>query len=199
VVLHSLQSTYTSIFVAVHAKGFILETTETATRIRHLLKRRSGIWLGKIESGEMSERKQRSKSGFRWQKILDENEVGNRIKIAVLKAKGKNQTEIAAECDISKQRVNQLLQDIFKFSGEPAHNKVDTLGDRLRWLRTAAGLTLYQVEEATGCHYISVLRWEQNKIIPTLDSFTTLITLYGADAHWVIFGQKYCLLPEYKR
>lgn len=53
------------------------------------------------------------------------------------------------------------------------------LGDNLRKARAARGLTLVQVEKATGIKQPQLSRYETGKTVPPLPALVTLAKFYG--------------------
>lgn len=128
-------------------------------------------------------------------RVLTAEQIENRSRIALLRAEGHTIKEIADKVGVSCQRVQQLLQDILECTGEPVHTAVETMGDRLKYARTAAGLTAHEVQNRTGVHHVSIYRAEGGTITMQLENLLKLVELYGVDAHWLLFGRRYVPSP----
>ena len=60
------------------------------------------------------------------------------------------------------------------------------LGDRLRWLRTRAGLSQADVAEQVGMSESQVLRWENDKAEPDSKSLRKLARMFGVTADYLL-------------
>ena len=105
---------------------------------------------------------------------------------------GVSHTFLARRLGVSRQYVWQVLNQPEALSLEKARlieETVDTiisrqmhlqtLGDRLRAARRAAGLTLKQVASEIGYSWVVIQRWEKNVCLPGLEVLLRLCGVYG--------------------
>lgn len=105
---------------------------------------------------------------------------------------GMSHTFLARRLGVSRQYVWQVLNQPEALSEEKARvieETVDTiiarqmhlqtLGDRLRAARRAAGLTLKQVASEIGYSWVVIQRWEKNVALPGLEVLLRLCGVYG--------------------
>ena len=55
-----------------------------------------------------------------------------------------------------------------------------TVGESIRDLRTAKGLSIKELSELSGISSAAISRWETGKRIPTVKSYNTIMTALGA-------------------
>lgn len=72
---------------------------------------------------------------------------------------------------------------------------VNTLGQRLRFLRYKKGLSAKRVAQKTGIVISSIYRWEQGMSDPSVVWLLCLSDFYGASIDWIVRGKK----TEYER
>lgn len=64
------------------------------------------------------------------------------------------------------------------------------LGRKLRQLRQAKNMSIYDVERATGLHFSTISRYERNERQPSLDTLRELAEIYGASLAELIADEK---------
>jgi transcriptional regulator with XRE-family HTH domain len=128
-------------------------------------------------------------------KVVHEvEEIVDRIRTK-MKQWGITATFLAAQLKVSRQYAWQIIHYRTFLSVARAReieNVVDaiitqqkhvqTVGDRLRAARIAAGLTLKEVAHVIGYTWVGVERWEKNICRPKQSALRRLLTLYGVDA-----------------
>lgn len=62
------------------------------------------------------------------------------------------------------------------------------LGQRLRTLRVASGLTQFDLAAQCGLHRMSINRYERGHYIPPLRVVEQLSATLGVSASWLVYG-----------
>lgn len=64
------------------------------------------------------------------------------------------------------------------------------LGRKLRQLRLAKNMSIYDVERATGLHFSTISRYERNERQPSLETLRELAEIYGASLAELVADEK---------
>lgn len=64
------------------------------------------------------------------------------------------------------------------------------VGQKLRQLRRAKKMSIYDVERATGLHFSTISRYERNERQPSLDTLRELAEIYGASLAELVSDEK---------
>ena len=68
--------------------------------------------------------------------------------------------------------------------------KLETIGQRLRTLRTTHNLTIPEVNQKTGISKGNLSAIETDKNKPSANALIQLSELYGVSSDWILFGER---------
>lgn len=69
------------------------------------------------------------------------------------------------------------------------NSDMDTLGARLRYARTAKGLSQQQVADELGINRVNISTWESDSTRPDISRLPDVATAYGVTEAWLLTGQ----------
>ncbi|CUH97804.1 hypothetical protein P22_3950 [Propionispora sp. 2/2-37] len=67
-------------------------------------------------------------------------------------------------------------------------NNLNTLGNRLLFLRQSAHITLQKLSEKTGLSSSNLSRYEKDEVKPSADAIVTLCNFYRVSTDWLLLG-----------
>jgi len=65
-----------------------------------------------------------------------------------------------------------------------------TLGERIKAIRKAWGLNQAAFAEQIGSHLQTVSKYERGEIKPSVDTLSSIVTVFSVDADWLLTGRK---------
>jgi DNA-binding transcriptional regulator YiaG len=65
-----------------------------------------------------------------------------------------------------------------------------TLGERIKAIRKALGLSQAGFAEEIGSHVQTVSRYERDEMKPSVDTLSSIVTVFFVDADWLLTGRK---------
>ncbi|MEN6412361.1 MAG: helix-turn-helix transcriptional regulator [Veillonellales bacterium] len=68
------------------------------------------------------------------------------------------------------------------------NNQMNTLGERLQFLRKLSNVTQKIIYEATGISQSNLSKYERNITQPTADAIAAICRFYNVSADWLLFG-----------
>lgn len=67
-------------------------------------------------------------------------------------------------------------------------NKLNTLGNRLLFLRQSVHITLQKLSEKTGLSSSNLSRYEKDEVKPSADAIVALCAFYQISTDWLLLG-----------